>query len=555
MAKTAEAAEVQNSTGDGTANGTGEQASTYDMVVVGAGFGGLYQVQRAREAGLSVIGFEAGADVGGTWYWNRYPGARCDIPSLLYSYTWSDDLRETWRWSEKYATQPEILDYARHVADRFDLRRHFQFDTRVASAVYDEDKAEWLVETDTGETVRARFCVMATGCLSVPKAPDIEGAASFKGTIYVTGLWPHEKVSFAGQRVAVIGTGSSAIQSLPLIAAEASAVTVFQRTPNYSLPALNREISDEERAVFDAFFPDYKAALKAGASPLPIPPVGYQPTEEELSTSIAKMWNGDGLISLVMIPNLVRDAVTNARAGDYVREQVKAIVKDPEVAEALTPRGFPIGAKRACVDTDYYDTFNQPHVTLVDLRKTPIAAITPTGVRTTVADVEVDAIVYAVGFDAMTGALNRMDIRGRGGRALKEVWSEGPKTYLGVAVAGFPNLFLVTGPGSPSVLTNMMTAIEQHVDWITDAIGYLGARQIGAIEPSGEAQEAWVAHVNEEADKTLFPQAASWYLGANVPGKPRVFMPYVGEGYKIRCDQVAAAGYEGFVLSRRGEAA
>jgi len=547
MANMAETAEALNP--------AGEDVRTVDMVVVGAGFAGLYQVQRAREEGLSVVGFEAGKDVGGTWYWNRYPGARCDIPSLLYAYTWSDDLRETWRWSEKYATQPEILDYARHVADRFDLRRHFRFETRVTSALYDEDKAEWLVETDTGERVRARFCVMATGCLSAPKTPDIEGASSFKGKTYVTGLWPHEKVSFAGQRVAVIGTGSSAIQSLPLIAAEATSVTVFQRTPNYSLPALNREITEEERAVFAAFYPGYKAALTAGASPLPVPPIGYQPTEAELAASIEKMWDGDGLISLVMIPNLLRDAETNARAGDYVRDRVKAIVNDPETAEALTPRGFPLGSKRACVDTDYYATFNQPHVTLVDLRKTPIEAITPAGVRTTTGEVEVDVIVYAVGFDAMTGALNRMDIRGRGGRALKDAWREGPKTYLGVAVAGFPNLFLVTGPGSPSVLTNMMTAIEQHVDWITDAIGYLGERQIGAIEPSGEAQEAWVAHVNAEADKTLFPQAASWYIGANVPGKPRVFMPYVGEGYKTRCDRVAAAGYEGFVLSRRGEAA
>ena len=530
------------------------EVRTYDMVVVGAGFGGLYQMQRALEEGLSVVGFEAGKDVGGTWYWNRYPGARCDIPSLLYSYTWSDELRDSWRWSEKYATQPEILDYARHVAERFDLKPHFQFETRVSSAVYDEDAAEWSIETDTGEQVRARFCVMATGCLSVPKAPDIEGAASFKGKTYVTGQWPHEKISFEGLRVAVIGTGSSAIQSLPLIAAEAKAVTVFQRTPNYSLPAFNREITTEERTAFEAFYPGYKQALQAGASPLPIPPIGYKPTEEELVASIQNMWNGDGLISLVQIPNLMRDAETNARAGDYVREQVKAIVKDPETADALTPRDFPIGAKRACVDTDYFETFNKAHVTLVDLRKTPIEAITPTGVRTTAKAFEADVIVYALGFDAMTGALNNIDIRGRDGRALKDAWSEGPKTYLGVAVAGFPNLFLVTGPGSPSVLTNMMTAIEQHVDWITDAVSYLGERQIGAIEAKPDAQEAWVAHVNAEADKTLFPQAASWYLGANVPGKPRVFMPYIGEGYKGRCDKVAA-GYEGFALTRRGEAA
>jgi cyclohexanone monooxygenase len=522
--------------------------SPLDAVVVGAGFGGLYMVHRLREAGLSVQGIEAAGDVGGTWYWNRYPGARCDLPSLLYAYTFSAELQESWRWSEKYATQPEILAYAEHVADRFDLREAFAFDTRVVSAVFDEATNLWTVTTDRGDAITARFCVMATGCLSAPRDFDLPGADTFEGETYVTGLWPHAPIDFKGKRVAVIGTGSSAIQSTPLIAEDAAQVYVFQRTPNFSLPALNAPLTDSEVAEFRAAFPIYVEMLRAGQAGIPLPPPDWVPNDEELADLVSQLWNGWGLISAIQIPNIARDERTNTAAGDFVRARIAEIVKDPAVAEALTPRDFPITTKRACVDTGWYETFNRDNVALVDLRRTPIEAITPTGVRTSDRDYAVDVIVSALGFDAMTGALLRMDIRGRDGLTLKDAWAEGPKTYLGLAVAGFPNLFTVTGPGSPSVLTNVLTACEQHVDWIMDAISHVRSTNAATLEATPGAQEAWVAHVNDEADKTLFPRAASWYMGANIPGKPRVFMPYVGEGYKLRCDAVAAEGYAGFAL-------
>jgi cyclohexanone monooxygenase len=532
-----------------TATSRTPRKGSVDAVVVGAGFAGLYMVQRLREAGLSVQGFEAGKDVGGTWYWNRYPGARCDIPSLLYSYTWSDEVRLGWRWSEKYATQPEILSYAEHVADRYDLRRDFAFETRVTSAVFDEASRRWTVRTDAGDVIDARFCIMATGCLSVPRGADLPGADSFKGESYVTGLWPHEGVDFKGKRVAVIGTGSSAIQSLPLIAKDAAHVTVFQRTPNFSLPAVNTPLADEEVAAFHEAFPEFIRMVKAGEPGIPMPPADWIPNDEELAQLVEGLWSGWGLIACAQIPNLLKDERINEAACEFVRGKIREIVKDPALAEKLVPRDFPLAAKRACVDTDYFATFNRDNVSLVDLRETAIEAITPTGVKTADGEYPADIIVYAIGFDAMTGALSRIDIRGRGGKALNEVWAEGPRTYLGLMVAGFPNLFTVTGPGSPSVLSNMLMSIEFHVDWIADAIGHVLAKQASAIEATAQAQDAWVEHVNEEADKTLYPRAASWYIGANVPGKPRVFMPYVGEGYKVRIDDVAAKGYEGFEVA------
>jgi cyclohexanone monooxygenase len=520
-----------------------------DAVVVGAGFGGLYMVHRLRQAGLSVQGIEAGGGVGGTWYWNRYPGARCDIPSLLYSYTFSDELQEDWSWSERYATQPEILSYAEHVADRFDLRPTFLFDTPVAAARFDEASERWTVETAHGDVIDARYCIMATGCLSSPREPDIPGHETFQGESYVTGLWPHEGVDFRGKRVAMIGTGSSGIQSTPLIAQDAARVTVFQRTPNFSLPAKNRPLDEQERADFRAGFPAYKQILKEGGLGVPQPPADWVPDEAEMRSLSGALWSGDGLLSLTVFPNLTRDERVNAVAADYVRAKIKEIVDDPAVADALTPRDYPLGTKRACVDTDYYATFNRSNVELVDLRKTPIVEVTTTGVRTSNKDYPVDVIVYATGFDAMTGALLKIDITGRNGATLRKSWEHGPRTYLGLQVAGFPNLFTITGPGSPSVLSNMITSCEQHVDWIADAIAYVQKTGASTIEATEAAQDAWVAHVNDEADQTLFPRANSWYIGANVPGKPRVFMPYVGQNYRIRCDEVAANGYEGFKLS------
>jgi len=520
-----------------------------DAVVVGAGFGGIYMVHRLREAGFTVQGIETAGGVGGTWYWNRYPGARCDIPSLLYSYSWSDDLIDNWRWSEKYAPQPEILAYANFVADRLNIRDHFKFNTRVAHAIYNEVTKRWDVTTDSGEVFDAQYCIMATGCLSAPRDPDFDGAANFKGESYITGRWPHEKVDFTGKRVAMIGTGSSGIQSMPLIAAEAAQVTVFQRTPNYSLPALNGPIPEEERAAFREGLPVYREMLAAGDPGFPLPPEGWVPTDEELAALTEGLWNGGGLVSLTVIPNLIRDEYINEAAGQFVRNKIAEIVKDPKVAEKLTPREFPFATKRACVDTDYYASYNRDNVSLIDLRETPIEAITETGIKTSAGEMPFDAIVYATGFDAMTGALVRIDIRGRNGITLKDAWEHGPKTYLGLTVADFPNFFTITGPGSPSVLTNMMTSIEQHVEWIMNTITHVRDRQLHVIEATHEAQEKWVAHVNEEADKTLFPRANSWYLGANVPGKPRVFMPYVSQDYKQLIDEAVADDYRGFAMS------
>ena len=522
----------------------------FDALVVGAGFAGLYMVHKLRSAGMKVLGFDAATDVGGTWFWNRYPGARCDIPSLMYSYTWCDDVRRSWRWSEKYATQPEILAYASHVADVYDLRRSFRFNVRIVSAAYDEAACVWTLTTDAGARYRARYCIMATGCLSVPRGADLPGSEDFEGESYVTGLWPHEPVDFSGKRVAVIGTGSSAIQSIPHIAAQAEHLYVFQRTPNFSLPALNAPLSDAEIEAFMAAYPQYVAALRAGEPAIPLPPADWQPSDEELAELVKLLWNGGGLVSTAMIPGLVRDERINEAAAEFVREKIRSIVKDPATAEKLIPRDFPFAAKRACVDTDYFETYNRQNVSLVDVRETPIQRIEPNGVRVAGRLYEVDVIVYALGFDAMTGALERMDIRGREGVSLKEAWAAGPRTYLGLAVAGFPNMFTVTGPGSPSVLTNVLTAGEQHVEWIFDAISHVEREGGREIEATAEAQEAWIDHANAEADKTLYPRAASWYMGANVPGKPRVFMPYVGEGYKKRCDEVAARGYVGFHIGK-----
>ena len=504
-----------------------------DVAVVGAGFSGLSLLHKLRGLGLTAHAWEAGDGVGGTWYWNRYPGARVDIESQEYSYSFSEELQDDWKWSERYAAQPELLRYLNHVADRFDLRRDITFNTRVASARFDEGSGRWTLTTDAGETISARFCVMATGCLSVPNEPNFPGQADFEGPTYHTGRWPHEGVDFTGKRVAVIGTGSSAIQSIPQIARQAAQVTIFQRTPNYSVPAHNGPIDPAVVQAWNANRAENRQLQRLSAG-------GF------ISSDATELLS-------VEVSDEVRHKTYEqrwARGGFAIRERVK----DPAVAEKLSPRGYPWGTKRLCVDIDYYETYNRPNVTLVDLRETPLDRITATGVRTAEADYPADAIVFAIGFDAMTGALARIDIRGREGIVLKDEWAAGPRTYLGLMVAGFPNLFTVTGPGSPSVLSNMVVSIEQHVDWICDCIGYLGNRQLGVIEASPEAQEAWVAHVNEVADQTLYKQANSWYLGANVPGKPRVFMPYAGGVgvYRELCDGIAARGYEGFVLQPAG---
>jgi cyclohexanone monooxygenase len=527
--------------------------TTFDAVVVGAGFAGLYALHRLRKLGLAVRVYEAGSGVGGTWFWNRYPGARCDIESLEYSYQFSDELQRDWKWTERYATQPEILRYLEHVADRFDLRRDIELSTRVTSAHYDDAARTWKITTDRGAVVSARFCVMATGCLSSANVPDIPGRDSFAGATYHTGRWPHEGVDFTGKRVAVIGTGSSGIQSIPLIAEQAERLVVFQRTPTYSIPAHNGPIDPayERRVRADyAAFRQRNAQQPFGANfPVDLRPARSL-TPAELEHEYEAGWQRGGLGFFASFADLIVDRVANDTAAEFVRRKIRTIVRDPAVAKKLEPEQV-IGCKRLCVDTGYYATFNRPNVTLVDLREEPIEAITPSGISTTRSKFELDAIVFATGFDAMTGALHAIDVRGAGGRPLRDKWAEGPRTYLGLATAGFPNLFLVTGPGSPSVLSSMVPSIEQHVDWIAACIAWLRDRGLDRIEADARAEDAWVAHVNEVAGLTLYPTCNSWYLGANVPGKPRVFMPYLGfPAYVQKCNEVAARGYEGFAVER-----
>jgi cation diffusion facilitator CzcD-associated flavoprotein CzcO len=532
--------------------------NSVDAVIVGAGFSGLYQLHRLRESGLTARVIEAGSGVGGTWYWNRYPGARCDVESMAYSYSFSPELEQEWAWTEKYPTQPEILRYIEHVAERFDLKRDITFDTRVTNATYDDESQRWTVLTDGGEAIDAQYLIMATGCLSVSKAPEVPGAERFGGPIYHTGHWPHEGVDLTGQRVAVIGTGSSGIQSIPTFAEQASELTVFQRTPNFSMPAGNRPLTEEEIADMKGRYPEFRQAQRESGFGVPIEAAtqsALEVAEEVRTTTYQDGWDAGNLVAiLASYTDTLTNKDANDTAAEFVRSKIRSIVKDPEVAETLSPRSFPFGTKRPCLDTGYYDTFNKEHVTLVDIRKTPLVEITETGVRTSEAEYEVDAIIFATGFDAMTGALLAVDIRGRDGLSLREKWAEGPRTYLGLGVAGFPNLFTITGPSSPSVLSNMIVSIEQHVDWITDCIEHLRDRDIAEIEPTVEAEDGWVEHVEEVGNMTLYPTADSWYMGSNVPGKPRVFMAYIGGVgvYRQRCDEVAANGYEGFALTPAG---
>src|SRR5215212_9468598 len=530
------------------------QSSDFDAVIVGAGFAGLYMLYRLRNLGLSARVYEAGGGIGGTWYWNRYPGARCDVESMDYSYSFSDELQQEWHWTERYASQPEILSYAEHVADRFDLRHDIQLETRVTAARFDEAGNQWQIETDRGDRVSARFCIMATGCLSAARIPAFPGLESFGGTTYHTSHWPHTDVDFSGQRVGVIGTGSSAIQSIPIIARQAASLVVFQRTPNFSVPAWNRPLDPEFERRVKADYAEFRRQARESrvGYVVPLNHLSAQavPPEERLR-QYEKRWQRGGLGVSAAYTDLLTRQEANDTAAEFFRAKIRAIVHDPAVAEALFPNDFPLGTKRICVDTDYFDTFNRDNVTLVDLHGEPIEAITPRGVRTQATEYEFESIVFATGFDAMTGALLSIDIRGRGGGTLRQKWADGPRTYLGIAIAGFPNLFTITGPGSPSVISNMMVSIEQHVDWIADCLAHMREGDFHAIEATTEAEDAWVAHVNEVANATLYPLAKSWYTGANIPGKPRIFMPYVGGvgAYRKTCDEIAAKNYEGFKLT------
>src|SRR6202166_731713 len=527
----------------------------YDVVVVGAGFAGMYMLHRLRGQGFSVRVYEQGGDVGGTWDWNRYPGARCDVESMQYSYSFSEELQQEWNWSERYAPQPEILKYANHVADRFNLRSGIQLNTRVDRAAFDESTSLWSVTTSDGKTAIAKYVVLATGCLSNARMPDIKGLSDFKGKVYHTGHWPHEAVEFTGLRVGVIGTGSSAIQSVPIIAEQASQITVFQRTPNFSIPARNAPLTAEEREAFRAKYPEIRRFAREEARNgiyTEMPDRGALDDGDNIRRSkYQARWERGGLTFMSVYNNLGVDKAANDTAADFVRDKIAEIVRDPETAKRLQPNNHPIGSKRICIDTDYFATFNRPNVALVDIRTNPIEEITASAVRTKAGDYEVDALLLATGFDAMTGSVAKIDIRGRDGQALNQKWAEGPKTYLGLMSAGFPNLFIVTGPGSPSVLSNMMVSIEQHVDWITDCLAWMRDRDFVGMEANPDAEDKWVAHVNEVAHTTLYPQANSWYMGANIPGKPQIFMPYIGGVgvYRQICNDVAAKGYGGFAMT------
>jgi cyclohexanone monooxygenase len=525
-----------------------------DAVVVGAGFSGLYMLHRLRDTlGLSARVFEAGGDVGGTWYWNRYPGARCDSESYFYSFSdrLSEDLLREWTWSERFAPQPEILSYLQHVADRYDLRRDIRFNTRVVAAEYDEPTGRWVVRTDDGGQVTARFLITAVGCLSTTNLPDFPGRDSFRGDWHHTGLWPHEGVDFTGKRVAVIGTGATAVQAIPEIAEQAARVYVLQRTPNYDIAGGNRPMTAEDGDRIKADYREIWRATRETAFGFPYDVAdraALSVSEQERQRIFAEAWERGGFRLGTTFNDLLLDLEANETASEFLRARIRERVRDPQVAELLSPRDHPFFTKRPPLENGYYETFNRDNVTLVNVRSSPIREITPTGVRTADAEYEVDSIVYATGFDAMTGTLFKLGIRGRGGLDLRQKWAQGPRTYLGLTTHGFPNLFLITGPQSPSVLSNMPVSIEQHVDWVTDCLRHLRDTGRDTIEPLPAAEDDWVDHHNELSEATLLPMANSWWVGANIPGKPRNLYPYAGGvgTYRTICAEVAARDYDGF---------
>lgn len=529
---------------------------TYDAVVVGAGFSGLYMLHRLRRMGLRTVVLERGSGVGGTWFWNRYPGARCDVESVDYCYSFSDELTRGWSWSERYAGQPEILRYLEHVADRFDLKRDIRFCTTVTAARYDDTAGGWTITTDGGSSLRATYCVMATGNLSTPKPADIPGADRYEGDWFHTGRWPDHPVNLRGRRVAVIGTGSSGIQVITTIAPMTARLYVLQRTPNYSMPAWNRPLSVTEVRAAKAESRTRRALCRQSETGTPLEPPtrrAVDVTPHERLLRYEEGWRRGGISALSFaFTDMFTSAESNRYAQEFARSKIAALVKDPAVARALSPRHY-IGTKRTCVDTGYFQTYNRDNVELVDLRTHPLEAATPTGIRVGAREIAVDVIITATGFDAITGALDAIDIRGRQGQRLSEKWAAGPRTLLGIQTAGFPNLFMITGPGSPSVLSNMVVSIEQHVDWIAGCIAHLRRCGADTIEATAEAENRWTAHVESLAAQTLYPQVDSWYVGANVPGKPRVFSVYVAGcgSYREECRRVVAQGYEGFRMGRR----
>lgn len=532
------------------------QRTNFDAVIVGAGLSGMYMLHSLRDKlGLKVRVYEIGDGVGGTWYWNRYPGARCDTESYIYCYTFDKQLLQEWQWSERYPEQPELLRYLNHVADRLDLRRDIQFNTRVTEASFDDQSKRWTIRTEAGDVVTAQYFIGAVGCLSSANQPPFKGLETYKGKSYHTGHWPHGGVDFTAKRVGIIGTGATAVQAIPVIAQQAKHLTVFQRTPTYCVPARNGKIDAE---VVKSRKADYAAICERvrnsdfGYEMSFIQKSALEATPEERERVFNEMWDHGGFAFWIAnYQDMLFNKEANEVCAEFLRRKIRETVKDPVVAEKLTPKTYPYGTKRQPLDTNYFETFNKPNVDLVDVNETPIEEITPKGIRTSDKEHEFDIIVFATGFDAMTGPLKKIKISGRGGQLLSEKWGDGPHTYLGVAVAGFPNMFTITGPGSPSVMSNMAVSIEQHVEWIALCVEHMREQGVQTIEPTADAETQWTAHVAEVANASLMPVADSWYLGANIPGKPRVFMPYLGgiNMYRKKCDEVAAKGYEGFTLA------
>ena len=535
----------------------------YDVIIVGAGFAGLYQLHRLRALGMTAKVIEAGSGVGGTWYWNRYPGARCDVESMQYSYAFSEELQQEWQWPELFSAQPDILKYANHVADKLDLRRDILFDTRVTETLFGEADSQWSLSTSLGDKFTAGFMIMATGCLSTARVPDFKGLGTFKGKTYHTGAWPHDGVDFSGMRVGLIGTGSSAIQAIPKIAEQAADLTVFQRTPNFSIPSRNGPLADSYARQWKDKYANLREEARNTRNGIIAYPNDFSAlsvSPEERRRIYEERWASGGTTFMAAFNDLIFNQEANDTASEFVRGKIRETVKDPATAELLAPKDHPIGTKRICVDTRYFETYNRPNVHLIDVRSAPIEEITPTGLRTADASFAFDVIVFATGFDAMTGALTAIDIHSTDGSTLKQKWEDGPRTYLGLMCAHFPNMFMVTGPGSPSVLSNMHVSIEQDVNWISDCLAWLRDHRIARMEATQNSEDNWVLHGIEVANNTLYPKAASWYMGANIEGKPRVFMPYIGgvNAYREKCAAVAVNGYEGFRLtgaSRVAEAA
>jgi cation diffusion facilitator CzcD-associated flavoprotein CzcO len=539
-----------------------EAGTDVDAVVIGAGFSGMYMLHRLRERGLSVRVFEKADDVGGTWYWNRYPGARCDSESHIYCYSFDETLYRDWEWTERYPEQPEILDYLQWAADRLDLRRDIAFETEVTGATYDDETATWTVETAAGERVRTRFFVTAVGCLSKPHRPDFEGLDEFAGEWYHTARWPHEAVDFGDDHVGVVGTGSTGIQFISEMGGRADHLTVFQRTPNYAVPARNRPLGDDEYDEIRENYEDIWATARESRLGMPFEYVEHNASalsDEEIREILEQRWEEGGFRFLhAFEPGYVlSNREINETMSAFVREKIRERVDDPETAETLVPTDHPYATKRPPMDyDDYYGTYNRDDVSLVDVDAAPIERVTSTGVQTTDDHYDLDVLVFATGFDAMTGAILALDVAGRDGRTLGEKWTGGPRTYLGLMTHGFPNLFTITGPQSPSVLTNMPMAIERHVEWIADCIAHMAEAGYDRIEPTEAAETQWVQNTNMLAENMLFSEAASWYRGENVPGKAQVFTPFPGglDNYRDICERVVARGYDGFAFDSVADA-